>query len=220
MTFDNVVWHIQFLVVFIAAFLSYRKNGIFVKQNLESQYLTLFCLLDFLTMCLMWIAVYAFDKPSLQPFVALLFAAVEITMIPIYLMALTGRKQRVLPLLVVYIVAAASSFFLLNKQPSLLYFITNSVITIYVFRYIRWLMKVKEVNDYPSKSQNLIVKGIAICYIGSIPYFVGSSISTRASDKIFFDTFERFEIRVFSILNIFMFVLFIKAFLCKNPSKS
>lgn len=144
------------------------------------------------------------------------FAFCEIFYLPNYIGKIIGEKPNPWTQALICISTFLISIFYLKRSTSITYLFTNLYISVFVFKYFLWLFKRNNFFNLNRTRHYWITMGICICYAGSIPYWIseifiikigGYEVYNKIADSIFI---------MYITLNIAMYLLFYKAFLCKT----
>lgn len=212
------IWWIQSVTIALATFICIFKIGLKQSQTPEKKYILPFCILDLTAIILLNLPYYF---PSFGAAIKLItgaFALCELILLPFYILDTMGKPKNLLTPIILFLCIVPLSTHYFKSYNEFTFLITNLFVGYYVFKYIIWLFEVRAIKNLKQSQQYYIIQGIAICYIGSTPYFIGSFISHFFADQSIKEAILNFQYTIFVTLNICMFILFIKAFLM--PSKT
>lgn len=208
----------QFLVILAACIIGTIKLP--KTSSPERRYILPFCYID---LVVTGYIIYNYSKhmyPDMIDIVVLLFSGCEIFFLSYYIQTITRKKIHVIFPISVFVISPIISI-VLFKNPTILPLLTTELyLTYFVFLYIRWLFLKKEFFILHHASHYWIVIGIILCYTASIPYWI-SDVLIKSSGiwKLHIDiTLILFN--VYIAMNSFMFVLFIKGFLCQKQQRT
>ncbi|KYP14677.1 MAG: hypothetical protein A1D16_09770 [Flavihumibacter sp. CACIAM 22H1] len=183
------------------------------KTN-EYKYLVPYCILNVFAMLILG-AVEFMTVPIPLIFATMyFFACCEVFFLPNYIASIIGVKKNVYTQITICIVAFILSRIITQNATSVLYLVANLYITLYVCRYFLWLFKNNENLILSETPHYWIIMGICVCYTGSIPYFISEIIIFKFKGFQLYNQIASMIFIMYIVLNICMFVLFIKAFLC------
>jgi hypothetical protein len=205
---------LQAIIIVIGTIVCYTftRNG----NETEKRYIFPYCLSSAIIMCLLIHALLV-DAPYRYIYVLMYLAGCsEILLIPNYISTIIGKKKQiVLQVSICVTIYMASNYFVQNPI-TLLYLFSNLYITLYSGQYFIWLFKNNEKLNLKNTPHYWIIMGICICFTGSIPYYLSEFLIIRfESIEVFYQISSTFH-STFIILNVTMYIFFIKAFLCKK----
>jgi hypothetical protein len=187
------------------------KNAAYFKN--EIRYIYLFCVLDFLTSAVG--ALIFFEDERFFPvmtYAYITFIWSEITLLPAYINSVMQRKHNwFLPISVVLI-----TFFLSFKYVSIvdsfLQLFSGVYITIFCFKYLKWLFSINDTFNLLKTNHFWIVIGIMFCYTASLPSCITAFIFGIFGNSPEHKRMEYLMTPIYMLLNMTMHCFFIKAF--------
>ena len=214
MTLFQFLTLFQTIVITVGAITCYlAPSANFVK---EKKFILPYCICNVMAMSILLPDEFISLPARLIYAVMYCFACIEIIFIPNYIASIIGKKKRYL----VQIITCASAFILSNivvKNPTSLFFlICNLYITYYVCKYFIWLFKGTDRLELKQTSHYWIIMGICFCYTGSIPYFIAELFILRFGGDELYDELVQIIFSTYIILNISMYIIFIKTFSCRK----
>ncbi len=204
---------LQTLIIFIGTiitFLSTRHNN----RN-ERKYILPYCLCNMLAMFIL--TPYEFIEIPLKviEITMYIFACCETIILPNYLASIIKKKKGNTFQIIICTSALFISQFVANNYTSLIYLVSNIYISYYVYCYFIWLFNGNEDVDLKKSTHYWVVMGICVCYCGSVPYWFAELIILNQSGFLLYNQIAKLIFIMYIILNISMYLLFIKAFICQ-----
>jgi hypothetical protein len=188
----------------------------FVK---EKKFILPYCIFNVLAMFVLLPDEFISLPASLIFLVMYLFACVEIIFLPNYIASIIGEKKGYLMQIIICSTAFILSNILVKNPTTVFFLICNIYITYYVCKYFIWLFKGDERFDLKKTNHYWIIMGISICYTGSIPYFIAELFILRFGKFELYNSLVQIIFSTYIVLNISMYLFFVKSFLCKKISQ-
>lgn len=205
---------LQIIIIWTATIVCYKSTKL--NGGKEKKYILPYCILNSLVMIPLGLTEFIEIPIKFTYYIMFFFAFVEITFLPSYITSVIRKKINITIVVVVSII----TFYILNlfniPPSSILYLSCNIFITVYVFRYFIWLFTVNERLQLKETPHYWIIMGIFVCYTGSIPYFISELFLLKIGGFEVYNKLAQFTFLTYLILNICMYVFFIKSFKCKT----
>lgn len=213
MTPIQALTSLQLLVIWSGTIMCY--NATRLDGGKEKKYLLPYCIINSLVMIPLTLTEFMGIPIKLTYLVMFFFACIEITLIPYYIASTIGKKKNILLEISMCFLGYFLSKFILKSTTTILYLICNIYITIYVCRYFIWLFSTNERLLLKNTPHYWIIMGICICYTGSIPYFISELFILKLGGFEAYNKIVDIAFLTYIVLNISMYILFIKSFRCK-----
>lgn len=205
---------VQFLVILCACIIGtiqLRKTS-----SPERKYILPFCYID---LVVTGIGIYNYlisQFPNYLLIIVFLYTCCEVFLLSNYICAIINKKiHLIIPLFLCFSSLIFSYIFF--KSPIILPLLTTELyLTYFAFLYIRWLFTKKEFYILQQSSHYWIVMGIILCYTASIPYWIGDVLIKSSGIWQLHTDVTLILFIFYVVMNMFMFILFIKAFLCEK----
>lgn len=204
---------VQFLVILCACIIGtiqLRKT-----PSPERKYILPFCYID---LVMTGIAIYHYFKqiyPVYVFWIELFFTFCEILFLTNYISSIIEIKKSIITPSTIFILSSSCSYIAFKDPTIIPLLLTEIYLTIYAFLYIIWLFKNNSFFVLKKARHYWIVMGIIICYTLSIPYWISDTFIKINGTTQLYQEVSLILFISFIIFNMFMFILFIKAFLCK-----
>lgn len=219
MKVEYSIWYTQFIAIIVATILLYihtRRHSDLVS---EKKYLLPYLIIDSLAMILFAIDTYVIHKiPTF--FVTFIFTGFEIVLVPLYIAHIIGQKIRLILPVSILLISQFISMIVFKHLTTFTYLAVNLYISYYIFKYWIWILKYQTEENKTKSFHFDVIQGFSICFLGSVPFFIGSLIANLLTDESYRVFFDQFEYVGYCLLNIFVFVFIIKATIWRMRSKS
>lgn len=205
---------VQFLVILCACIIGtiqLRKT-----PSPERKYILPFCYIDLVVLGII-VYYYTINKyPNIIDFLVLLFNGCEIFLLSFYVQTITRKKRDFLYPFAVFTLSPILSI-ILFKNPTILPLLSTEIfLTHFAFKYIKWLFEGDRILKLNNSKHYWIMMGIILCYTISIPFWISFILVLASGESELYTLINEVLFIFYILLNIIMFILFIKAFLC-NP---
>lgn len=184
----------------------------------EKKFLLPYCIFNVLAMFVLLPDEFISLPANLIFAVMYFFACIEIILLPNYIASIIGEKKGYLIQIIICSTSYIFSNLLANNPTTVFFLICNIYITYYVCKYFVWLFKGDERFDLKKTNHYWIIMGISICYTGSIPYFIAEMFILRFGKFELYENIVQIIFSTYILLNISMYLFFVKSFLCKKTS--
>jgi hypothetical protein len=213
MTITAVLTILQTLVIWTATIICYKSTR--VDGGLEKKFILPYCYLNSLVMIPLTLIEFIGIPIKVTFIIMFTFACIEIVILPSYIASVIGRKKNIAVAIIISILALLISEILIKTTTSVIYLFCNIYITFYVYKYFIWLFSEKDRLVLKHTPHYWIIMGICICYTTSIPYFIAELFLIKLGGFEAYRKVGNIAFLTYILLNICMFILFIKSFKCK-----
>ena len=191
------------------------------KRNYEQErrYILPYCAYSALAMCFLLSSEIINYPVSLIYTVMYIAGCLEILLIPNYISSIIGKIKTYHTQIIICSSTFILSILAVQTPTTLLYLFSNLYITYYTCQYFIWLFKTNEKLDLKATTHYWLIMGLCICFTGSIPYYLSELFILKFEGHEVYDKLVKSFHATFIILNITMYILFIKAFICKRKSQ-
>lgn len=204
---------LQVIIIWSATIVCYQSTKL--NGGKEKKYILPYCVLNSLVMIPLCLTEFIEIPVKITYSIMFFFAFIEITLLPSYISSIIRKKINIPVVIIISIITFSILNYLHIPPSSILYLLCNIFITVYVFRYFIWLFKVNERLQLKETPHYWIIMGIFICYTGSIPYFFSELFLLKIGGFEAYNKLAQFTFLTYLILNICMYIFFIKSFKCK-----
>lgn len=206
-------WYAQLIVICLTSAIGLFVIGFNAKRTSEKKYLLPYCCINSIVMLLLSLDQY-FPQYQFYPlYIICIWVFFELLFITFYLNEKMGNKNKIFFTLIIYLITVFLSAFIFRSQNSLAFLITNLLIGIYLFKYFIWIFKIKFFKDLPKTPEYYIIQGISICYLGSIPFFIGGFFAHLSRNDFIRNEIQNLHYTIYISLNISMYLFFLIAFI-------
>ena len=204
--------YLQTAVIILATVICILPVGRFKITSSEKKYLLPYCIADSIAMILLNLSSYIPDIYIYNKLINCIFILVEMTLLTFYINDRMEKKNSfIIPAGIFLITILPSIYYFRNFYP-IIFLATNVFIGIYIFKYIVWLLKIKPLKNLTKSSEFYVIQGMAVCYLGSIPYYISEITSQYTTEDLIYTVIQDLHYKIYPVLNIVMFLFFIKAF--------
>ena len=205
---------VQFLVILAACIIGTLKLG--KTSSPERKYILPFCYIDLVVTGVSIYNYYIGEEPMYLHILVFLFTCCEVIFLSFYISAILNKKIKYFVPSAFCIISLIASIILFKSLITLPYLTTELYLSYFGFLYIKWLFLKKDFFILKHTNHYWIVIGIILCYTASIPYWIADVLIKSSG---IFELHRQYTLILFIAyiaMNIFMFILFIKGFLCQK----
>lgn len=205
---------VQFLVILSACVIGTIKLG--KTPSPERKYILPFCYIDLVATGIGVYNYYINEYPDYLYIMFYLFTCCEVLFLSFYISAILNKKIGYFTPISICIASLIGSQILFKVPSTLPSLTTELYLTYFGYLYVRWLFLKKNFFILQHTKHYWIVIGIILCYTASIPYWIGDVLIRSSGILELYTDIVLILFMVYIAMNIFMFLLFIKGFLCQK----
>lgn len=206
---------VQFCIILITCIIGLRLFR--EETSPERKFILPFCFIDLVTT---GIIVFNHIKGEflINRFTTLLilFSWAEIYFIPKYIGYVIEKKPKITTQLILFFLPPILSNIIFNDLTLLSMLLSVIYISFYNYKYLIWLFLNKRTITLEEIRHAWIIMGIIISYTASIPYWLSDILFHANGNQPTISSINKVLFAIYVLLNIIMYLFFIKAFLCKS----
>lgn len=190
-------------------------------ESSEIKFLHPFCILNTAAVFILGAYEFVYIPISIVYLTMVGFAFAESFFLPNYIASIIGSQKVFATPIIICSLSIVTSLILHIDISSIIYLTSNIYISYYVCRYFVWLFKQNASYNLATTRHYWIIMGICACYSGSISYWISGLVIFNYGSIDLYTKISNTFFEMYILINIGMYLLFLKAFTCTKPfSKS